>query len=70
MVRTLFRPVTATAEWIAAVVLAINTIGQGYPFVTVDTLPPIGDVQDGCTFFSKATGKVHTASGGAWQAHW
>jgi hypothetical protein len=66
----IFRPVTATSEWIARVTIALNTLLSGYPFSTVATLPPIADVKDGATFFSQATGKVHTASGGVWQAHW
>lgn len=60
----------ALPDWARRVVLAINIITSGYPFKIVATLPAIADVADGYTVFDQTTGKVQTASGGSWWAHW
>jgi hypothetical protein len=58
------------AGWRRRVATMLNLALSGYANPTVEGLPPIATVKDGCTVFDTVTGKVHTASGGAWQAHW
>ena len=57
-------------NWRRRVATMLNLVLSGYPYPTVDGLPPIATVKDSCTVFDTVTGKVHTASGGVWQAHW
>lgn len=57
-------------NWERRVAQAINRATQGYPFLQVETLPAIGDVENGFTCYDRTTNKVYTAAAGVWQAHW
>lgn len=57
-------------NWTRRVAQQINRISSGYPFLQVNALPAIGDVEDGFTCYDRATNKVYTAAAGVWQGHW